>query len=470
MRAHLIISLAALFAALATCSPRRTLADWTIMVYLNGDNGLEGYAVKDFQEMAAVGSTTAVNVIVQFDRQRETHLTDPDWSQTLRFRVTKDMPPIPARSFADLGEQDMADGKTVAEFVRTTRNAFPAKHYALVLWGHGGGYRLSFDRDDEAAVMFRETARKKREQRDNFVEFGITPWSFKAGTGDGSTDSDDNILYNRELADALLPLLKDQPLDLFLFDECVMGMVENAYALRHVSRIMVASEEVIPSTGFNHTKWLRELVRRPQMSPEELSRVLLRSYRDSYQSVYPLLTMSATDLRRIEPLKDAISGLANALRNNLAENCEVLRDARGACVAYGGGGECLNGCFNHVDLQRLCEEIGKRTRTPAVRRAAQAVIAAEHAAILANEAGDFTRKNLGSNGLAIYFPADGNSYCADTFNECGYERYNEHYPLEFVRDSTWTDLLHDYFRSVPDAAGRYDPNEPCTSAFTGCWN
>ncbi len=43
-------------------------ADWTFMVYLDGDNNLESAAIDDFLEMAHVGSTAEVNIVAQFDR------------------------------------------------------------------------------------------------------------------------------------------------------------------------------------------------------------------------------------------------------------------------------------------------------------------------------------------------------------------------------------------------------------------
>ena len=43
-------------------------ADWTFMVYMDGDNNLEAAALNDFREMAHVGSTADVNIVVQLDR------------------------------------------------------------------------------------------------------------------------------------------------------------------------------------------------------------------------------------------------------------------------------------------------------------------------------------------------------------------------------------------------------------------
>ena len=43
-------------------------ADWTVMVYLAGDNNLDGAGAADLREMKKVGSSASVNVIAQFDR------------------------------------------------------------------------------------------------------------------------------------------------------------------------------------------------------------------------------------------------------------------------------------------------------------------------------------------------------------------------------------------------------------------
>ena len=42
-------------------------ADWTVMVYLDGDNNLETYGLMDLAEMEAVGSVDGVNVVVLMD-------------------------------------------------------------------------------------------------------------------------------------------------------------------------------------------------------------------------------------------------------------------------------------------------------------------------------------------------------------------------------------------------------------------
>ena len=61
-------------------------ADWTVMVFLNGDNSLEPMALDDFKEMARVGSTDRVQVVAQVDLNGG-YAANPPFTQTLRFHV-----------------------------------------------------------------------------------------------------------------------------------------------------------------------------------------------------------------------------------------------------------------------------------------------------------------------------------------------------------------------------------------------
>src|SRR5258708_2083255 len=91
------------------------VADWTVLVFMNGDNNLEKDALINFEQMARIGSTDRVHIIVQFDRiAKYAHTSPVDWSQTLRFRVAKDTQPQPNQAVADMGELNMGDEKVLA--------------------------------------------------------------------------------------------------------------------------------------------------------------------------------------------------------------------------------------------------------------------------------------------------------------------------------------------------------------------
>src|SRR5260370_33194637 len=68
-------------------------AEWTVMVFMNGDNNLEGAAIQDFQEMRNAGMSNSVNLVVQLDLIGK--YQNMGCTQTLRFKVTSDKEPMP---------------------------------------------------------------------------------------------------------------------------------------------------------------------------------------------------------------------------------------------------------------------------------------------------------------------------------------------------------------------------------------
>ena len=112
--------------------PKATEKQWTVMVYMAGDNNLDGAGVVDLEEMKKVGSTNQLNVIVQFDRQGKDQATN-------RYYVRKGGP-VARDVVESLGETNMGDPKVLEDFVTWSAKHYPAKHTLLVLWNHGAGW------------------------------------------------------------------------------------------------------------------------------------------------------------------------------------------------------------------------------------------------------------------------------------------------------------------------------------------
>ena len=65
------------------------------MVFMNGDNNLEDAALEDFREMARVGSTTKINVVVQLDRTPGETAKFEDWKDCIGFGSPRTCSPCP---------------------------------------------------------------------------------------------------------------------------------------------------------------------------------------------------------------------------------------------------------------------------------------------------------------------------------------------------------------------------------------
>src|SRR5215467_7754233 len=105
---------------------------WTIMVYLAGDNNLDSAGVADLQEMKTIGSTEQVAVVAQFDRSGAKQTTN-------RYALRKGST-LAEDLVTSLGETNTGDPAVLRDFVTWAATTHPAQHYLLVIWNHGSGW------------------------------------------------------------------------------------------------------------------------------------------------------------------------------------------------------------------------------------------------------------------------------------------------------------------------------------------
>ena len=108
-----------------------TTAKWTFLVYMAGDNNLDGVALRDIEEMARAGSTKDVNILVQLDRIED--------NLTRRFRITQGGG-FKKDCLESFGDTNTGDPQILYEFVKWALDNYPADRYALILWNHGSGW------------------------------------------------------------------------------------------------------------------------------------------------------------------------------------------------------------------------------------------------------------------------------------------------------------------------------------------
>jgi hypothetical protein len=435
-----------------------TKAAWTVLVFLNADNNLEPFGVRDFKEMARIGSTDKINIIVQMDRNPGFSATNPDWDNTLRFRITKDMVPSPQNAIADMGELNMGDGKTLEEFVRWGVATYPAERYMLIIWDHGDGWRflntVKLNVSPEAqnivsafrTLAVRQSKEKSTERAGETSRSALLPSDrgveaiVRASSVDDTSGGDK--LYNRETADALRAALGGTKLDVLGFDACLMGTVETAYAFRNVANVMVGSEELEPGDGWNYEDWLGKLVQNPEMDGKALGTLLVESYERHYSNLDTETTLAALDLTQIEALASSVTATAHALKSALDTELAGVQAARGSCKTYAPG----YGIHN-IDLECLMKAIKSNVQNASVSQASDATSVALKNVVMKSYAGADRQIGFGSYGAAIYFPQGRNLFLSDP-DHPAYERTDVAYPLEFIERHDWHTFLKAYFSKV----------------------
>lgn len=195
---------------------------WTVAIYLAGDNSLENAAVRDLLEMQRGMPESGCEVLVLIDRHQDADDDANDWSDARLLRVR----PGSDGTFERLGEpaeRDMGDPTTLASFTAGVFTRYPAAHHAVFVWDHGGGWTGICT--DEQAPGHAGTTR--------------------LGLGD----------LRRGLRTGL-QAAGIAKLDLLAFDACLMAQLDVALAVHDLASTMLASEATVPGSGYPYTETL----------------------------------------------------------------------------------------------------------------------------------------------------------------------------------------------------------------------
>jgi hypothetical protein len=344
------------------------------MIFMAGDNGLKfeteaGWAqvmaemtsagYTDIVELRTAGTSDEVACVVQFDTVSEA-------DRSYRIIIN---PPGQAPTVLNIPETNTGDPTTLTDFIVWGQRTFPADHYAVVIWNHGGGWKeddlwaryrdaipvrgvgsrrvlsdvrmgkslflRTADRimalsDDAPPSATRSVAPPPPTRSlDEIPDSGIpdipgsdTPLLDRImanlpaqGDGGGSTrwiaadDSSKDFLDNSELQLAFqqAALATGETLDIIGMDACLMAMVEVAYQLRNNATFLVASQEVEPMAGWDYTRLLQTLVENPALRPEHLAQAMVDLYMDSYAGQNQSITQSATILPHLDALAELLN-------------------------------------------------------------------------------------------------------------------------------------------------------------------
>jgi Clostripain family len=318
----------------------KTKAKWTFAAYLAGDNSLSSAGPRDLAEMRRVGSSRDVNIVVQFDRGGSTRATQ-------RYQIQKYGSNELVQS---LGTTDCGDPAVLLKFIRWTAKKFPAEHYALILWNHGGGWEPSeidrIARKVKAVSYGRAEGSQRTRSTLGRALFRPTLENVMRQPtvdlraiceDDGTGHSLDTVELGKVLAEAVT--LFGQPIDLLGMDACLMSNLEVAYQAQPYVRYAVASEESEPNDGWPYDRVLRPLVKNPDMAPADLAGLIVQAYLESYEprsSTWPV-TQTALDLSKVPDLMAPLDKLSDALNAAMPGAQADVNRAQFDCIPFWDG-------------------------------------------------------------------------------------------------------------------------------------
>ncbi len=274
-------------------------AEWTIMVFVNGKNNLEPYALKDMNEMEQVGSSEKLNIVVEAGRIDGYDESDGDWKTTRRFLIRKDTDTEKVSSpvVADLGKVDMGDYKSVIDFGKWAKKAYPAKKYMMIIWNHGSGW-----------------------------EKGLKPAITKGISYDEETG---NHINTPQLGQILKGI---GGVDVYGSDACLMQMAEVDYEIKDSVKFIVGSEETEPGDGYTYNTFLGPVAANPRMSAQELAKTAVDAYSDHYKEQNSGSTQSLVRAAAIPKLLTLANEFAAAMIQ--ANEKDLVKSARDGAVKF----------------------------------------------------------------------------------------------------------------------------------------
>lgn len=386
--AFLLVSVSLLAAPLLAAPQAKK--DWTFLMFINGDNNLDPFAVSDMKEMAAGGgSDENRDIICLLDREK---------GPAAVWKVEKSGPV----KLKDMGELDMGDYKVLVKFVKDYAKLYPAKNYAVIMWNHGTGWKNA---------------------------------GHKIFKGISYDDSSGNYITTNQMAIAIEQIKKalGKKIDVFAFDACLMQMVEVAYALKDGVHYMVASEEVEPGEGYPYEEIMSGM--KKGTTPLALAKLIVSSYVDSYNNGsagYASTTQSVLDLTKTPLFIDALNGFSKAVLSK--DYSSYFNSALRVVQKFY--------YRTNIDLGHFVTLLQGSIKDPAFQNVAKKLQDALKQYVVCSAVSGHNTQY--ATGLAIYMPANDHSF-ADSYSELGFAKDTlwEKMAKDFYRKNVARGLLAD---------------------------
>lgn len=290
---------------------------WTFLLYMAADNNLEGDGITDFNEMEQVDYGEDANLLVLFDRSENYDATNGNWTDTRLYRISKDeqqnktLIASERLDCEELGlkkdgatELDMANPLTMSGFLSFARRCYPAENYALIIWGHGTGWRSS--------------------------ELPAEP--YRAVAIDSASSSYMTISQMRQ---AISEGMGGEKISVIGFDTCFGVCLESAYELSSCAKYMVGTPALVPESGWNYTDLFTDFLA-GKKTVTSFMEAACSQFKKSYKN-YTYAAFSCINLEKIPELVNQLSLYAKSLAASIKtkdDRDKVFSVFTEKCVSY----------------------------------------------------------------------------------------------------------------------------------------
>ena len=371
--------------------PLSRSVDWTIMVYLVGDNNLSAAQGQVLQNIRACGASeqVAISVLIDQNTASDTKLYYLDGT-TL---VQQTWP----------AESSMDDPATLVQFVTKIKDELPAENYALFISSNKGcGWQ---------GVCWDEHGRGQ-------------------------------MITMPELLDALNQITSNgaDKLDILGIETCMTGNMEVAYQINSCVRYFIAYPECGMLYDWPYVLAFTDLKNDPSMTPPQFCVTMVDHFvPHDYTQDRMKTTMAATNLSYVSSLGESVDGLAVYFLNHLDEYQEQITTALESARVYARLWyiDYYIDFYDFLDLCTISDPEFTSIREEIQTTMDTAVIANNHLS------GDPV------HGLSIYFPRRAGDYNDSLRYETLPSPYEQ---TNFAMNTHWDEFLREYLGITNNSA------------------
>jgi hypothetical protein len=359
----------------------------TMMFYIAGDNNLESDAVLKLIQMQLGELPEGWTATFLIDRADGYYTGQGDWTDTRQGIIThsENRTDITS-SMESLGELNTGDGDTLTNFINWSTKMAEADQYSLVLYDHGGGLVGSLSDD------------KIGEDTYGHDIIGINEM--------------ENALKSTELYEARETDTNssEKAFESIIFATCLQGLLEQQYALKDVTDVVVASEEVSWTGQLTWEDVFDDINEKVTLENDRkdagqtgadadglLSGIDIgRIFMDNYDGSSKDLTYSSVETDKLQAVVDSVATLNNLMEDISAADKQRIDDGADSVVTFQG---------TQIDLgafAQMVDDLNIGGSGSDIDLAAADVVANVNLAV------DYNKTNMSGNGgdatgIAIYY-------------------------------------------------------------------
>lgn len=304
--------------------------DKVMILYSAGYNSLSSYLSEDIQDLKKgyLPSERSKNALIVISKLTESGKDYSTLTSPYVIRITgkkvggKTVAQMDTLVTLDKGTV-LADADNTRKLLEYVRDAFPSKSYGLVLSSHATGWLPSGYFNDPSKYEGGGSIWLRSGKREiggvglpTYVERYHDPSLPAVKSVTQEVETIDGKKYSHEMEIDELAQAIPMHLEYLLFDACLMGGIEVAYAFRNVTDAISFSQTEVLADGYDYTQIAHHLLEGAQSDPLRVCSDFFEQY-DQREGSNRSATVSMVDCSKVEAIADVCRKLFAKYRTKI---------------------------------------------------------------------------------------------------------------------------------------------------------